>query len=115
MSLFSSDKLSINYEEFDVEEPNNQPKHLEGSTTSRSVSNLDINNGDNMRSDVQELMGLADDDVELDDYETPEEYLLHFARIGRASFVQKLIDLKIAKQISLNINCKGTHSVLSLT
>ena len=60
-----------------------------------------------LRFDAQEYIGLSEDDVV--DYETAEEFLLHFSRIGQLTFVKKLLQLRDSKEIPLNINCKGSR------
>lgn len=58
-----------------------------------------------LRFDAQEYIGLTEDDIV--DYDTAEEFLLHFSRIGQLTFVTKLLHLRDSKEISLNIDCKG--------
>ena len=60
-----------------------------------------------LRFDAQEYIGITEDDIV--DYDTAEEYLLHFSRIGQFEFVKKLLYLKETKEIPLNIDCKGKH------
>ena len=62
-----------------------------------------------LRFDAQEYIGLTEDDIV--DYETAEEFLLHFSRIGQLLFVKKLLHLRDNREISLNIDCKGKLSI----
>lgn len=63
-------------------------------------------------SDVQQLLELGPED--LYDYDTAEEYLLHFSRTGKSELVFKLLRLADTKKIDLNINCKGLHGIICL-
>lgn len=60
-----------------------------------------------VRFDAQEYMGISEEDMV--DYETAEEFLLHFSRAGKLSLVAKLLNLRDAKEIPLNIDCKGKN------
>ncbi|KAJ6223665.1 hypothetical protein RDWZM_002210 [Blomia tropicalis] len=62
-------------------------------------------NGKPLRFDIQEYINLSEDEIV--DYDTSEEFLLHFSRIGQLNFVQKLLNLRDNKSIDLDINCKG--------
>lgn len=85
------------------------------STDKSTEHNLDIHPGNDikeqqnetsaLRFDAQEYIGLSEDDIV--DYDTAEEFLLHFSRIGQLMFVKKLLHLRDAKEIPLNIDCKG--------
>lgn len=55
--------------------------------------------------DVQEFLGITEDEIV--DFDTPEEFLLHFSRVGQHFLVGKLLRLREENQISLNIDCKG--------
>lgn len=68
-------------------------------------------NSTSVRFDAQEYIGISEDDMV--DYDTAEEFLLHFSRAGKLSFVAKLLNLRDAKEIPLNINCKGKPFVRS--
>lgn len=58
-----------------------------------------------LKFDAQEFYDIHEDDVV--DFKTNEEFLLHFSRIGQVALVNKLIRLKNANEIILNIDCKG--------
>ncbi|OTF69951.1 oxysterol-binding protein-related protein 1-like protein, partial [Euroglyphus maynei] len=59
-----------------------------------------------LKLDAQEFYDIHEDD--LVDFETSEEFLLHFSRIGQVQLVKKLLNLRNANEIALNIDCKGT-------
>lgn len=58
-----------------------------------------------LKFDVQEFLNIPEDEIV--DFDTPEEFLLHFSRIGQLSLVEKLLKLRQTNEINLNINCKG--------
>ena len=66
--------------------------------------------GGGIKFDAQDYIGITEDDIV--DYDTAEEYLLHFARIGQLMFVKKLILLKKNREIELDVNCKGMKNLV---
>lgn len=60
-----------------------------------------------LKLDVQEYYDINEDD--LVDFETAEEFLLHFSRSGQIELVKKLLNLRNSKEIALNIDFKGIH------
>ncbi|KAF7494387.1 Oxysterol-binding protein-related protein 1 [Sarcoptes scabiei] len=58
-----------------------------------------------LKLDVQEYYDINEDD--LVDFETAEEFLLHFSRSGQIELVKKLLNLRNSKEIALNIDFKG--------
>src|SRR5699024_2352648 len=58
-----------------------------------------------LRFDAQEFYGFSED--ELVDFDTAEEFLLHFSRIGHLTLVKKLIGLRDSGQVALNVDCRG--------
>ena len=56
-------------------------------------------------SSLHEL-SLIEDEI-ISDFETPEEYLLYYSRIGALDKLKKLFDLVDRENTSLNVNVKG--------
>lgn len=76
-------------------------------------TNKDLTSAAAARFDAQEIIGISEDD--LVDYDTAEEFLLHFSRTGKLPFVAKLLSLREAKEIPLNIDCKGKCAVVIIS
>ncbi|KAH9527824.1 Oxysterol-binding protein- protein 1 [Dermatophagoides farinae] len=99
---------------FSSYQPNNNNKQNEQQDDKEStISNADLHDDQKteqkiqpLKLDAQEFYDIHEDD--LVDFETSEEFLLHFSRIGQVQLVKKLLSLRNAHEIALNIDCKGT-------
>ena len=50
----------------------------------------------------------------ISDFETPEEYLLYYSRIGDVEKLKRLFDLVDREKASINVNVKGMKGILKV-
>lgn len=59
-------------------------------------------------TNLNEELNLIENEI-LRDFETPEEYLLYYARVGNVDKLKKLFDFIDKEKMSINVNVKGKN------